>query len=150
MTSANQNIPAQEKAEPTLDQNLKQLFQLARGAAAQSYSPYSGFKVGAALRLNNGEIVTGTNVENVSYGLTICAERAALVQAVSRFGPSIRVEALAIANLRDIACPPCGACRQFLAEFTGPQAPLVFPLSDGIRVMTFSQVMPLASELKLN
>jgi cytidine deaminase len=136
-------------AAPELDEALKQLVERALEAAAQSYSPYSGFKVGAALRLNNGEVVTGTNVENVSYGLTICAERAALVQAISRFGPKVRVEAVAIANLNNTACPPCGACRQFLAEFTSPDAPVVFPLSDGFHVMSFSQIMPLASELKL-
>ena len=78
------------------DAALENLLALAREAAKRSYSPYSGFRVGAALRLTNGEIVTGTNVENVSYGLTICAERAALVQAVSRFGPEIRIIAVAI------------------------------------------------------
>ena len=95
----------------------KHLMELAHEVARNSYSPYSRFKVGAALALSNGEIVTGTNVENVSYGLTICAERAALLQAVSRFGPAIRVRAIAVANLNDAASPPCGACRQVLAEF---------------------------------
>ena len=70
-----------------LSEALEGLMERAREAAQQSYSPYSGFKVGAALRLTNGEVVTGTNVENVSYGLTICAERSALVRAVARFGP---------------------------------------------------------------
>jgi homotetrameric cytidine deaminase len=128
---------------------LRALLQKAREAAAQSYSPYSGFKVGAALNLNNGEVVTGTNVENVSYGLTICAERAALVQAVSLFGPEIRVQAVAIANLNDAASPPCGACRQVLAEFIEPDAPVLFPAADGLRVMAFSDLMPLAFEMKL-
>ncbi|HZL51922.1 MAG TPA: cytidine deaminase, partial [Terracidiphilus sp.] len=93
------------------------LLEQAREAAQNSYSPYSGFRVGAALRLTNGEIVTGANVENISFGLTICAERSALVSAVSRFGPEIRIEAVAVANLNDKASPPCGACRQMLAEF---------------------------------
>ena len=79
--------------------------------------PIRGFKVGAALRLTTGEVVTGTNVENVSYGLTLCAERSALVRAVSEFGPGIRIAAIAVANLNDAASPPCGACRQMLAEF---------------------------------
>src|ERR1017187_8511281 len=78
------------------DATFEKLLEMAREAARKSYSPYSGFRVGAALRLTNGEIVTGTNVENVSYGLTICAERAALVQAVSQFGPAVRVNAVAI------------------------------------------------------
>jgi cytidine deaminase len=81
--------------------------------------------------------------------LTICAERAALLQAVSRFGPAIRVRAIAVANLNDAASPPCGACRQVLAEFTEPDAPVAFPLSDGVRVMPFAELMPLATVLNL-
>jgi len=131
------------------DAALENLLATAREAAEKSYSPYSSFKVGAALRLTNGEIVTGTNVENVSYGLTICAERAALVQAVSRFGPEIRINAVAIANLNNAASPPCGACRQVLAEFTEPSAPVAFPLADSVHVMLFAEIMPFATELKL-
>src|ERR1700677_2318697 len=128
---------------------LDELIKLAEQAAQKSYSPYSKFRVGAALRLTNGEIVTGTNVENVSYGLTICAERSALVRAVSQFGPEIRVDAVAVANLNDAASAPCGACRQMLAEFTLPDALVAFPASDGTRVMPFSEVLPLAFEMKL-
>lgn len=91
---------------------LDKLVQEATKAAENSYSPYSGFRVGAALLLNNDTVVTGTNVENVSFGLTICAERAALVRAVSQFGPGIRIEAVAVANLNNAASPPCGACRR--------------------------------------
>lgn len=118
-------------------------------AAQHSYSPYSGFKVGAALELENGAVVTGTNVENVSYGLTICAERSALVRAVAEFGPGIRVRAVAIANLNGVASPPCGACRQVLAEFIEPDAPVVFPGADGVRTMPFSAILPLAFDMKL-
>ena len=128
---------------------LEALLQLAEQAAHNSYSPYSRVRVGAALRLTNGEIVTGTNVENVSYGLTICAERAALVRAVSQFGPEIRVAAVAIANLNGLASPPCGACRQVLAEFILPDAPVVFPAGDGVRAMAFSELLPLGFEMKL-
>jgi homotetrameric cytidine deaminase len=128
---------------------LEALLEQARVAAQHSYSPYSGFKVGAALRLTNGEVVTGTNVENVSYGLTICAERSALVSAVSQFGPEIRIEAVAVANLNDAPSPPCGACRQVLAEFILPDAPVVFPASGGMQTMEFSELMPLATEMKL-
>jgi len=131
------------------DAALDNLLAMAREAAEKSYSPYSGFKVGAALQLANGEIVTGTNVENVSYGLTICAERAAVVQAVSRFGPEIRINAVAIANLNNAASPPCGACRQVLAEFTEPNAPVAFPLAESLRMMPFAEIMPFATELKL-
>lgn len=129
--------------------DLRELLEQARAAAAQSYSPYSRFRVGAAIRLDNGAIVTGTNVENVSYGLTICAERAAVVQAVSRFGPGMRIVATAVANLNDEASPPCGACRQFMAEFMPPDAPVVFPLADGPHVAAICDLLPFACDLKL-
>jgi len=132
-----------------LDPALESLLQQAREAALHSYSPYSGFRVGAALRLATGEIVTGTNVENVSYGLTICAERAALVRAVSQFGPAVRIAAVAVANLNQAASPPCGACRQVLAEFISPDAPVLFPAADGLRAMPFSAILPLAFDMKL-
>jgi cytidine deaminase len=133
----------------TLDPALETLLEQARQVAQNSYSPYSGFRVGAALKLTNGVIVTGTNVENVSYGLTICAERSATVSAVSTYGPEIRIEAVAVANLNDAPSPPCGACRQFLAEFISPEAPVVFAAADGLRCMPFSSVLPLAFDLKL-
>jgi cytidine deaminase len=128
---------------------LADLLEKARQAALQSYSPYSGFRVGAALRLTSGEIVTGTNVENVSYGLTICAERSALVRAVAEFGPAIQIAAVAVANLNGAASPPCGACRQVLAEFVLPEAPVVFPAADGVRTMAIRDLLPLAFEMKL-
>ena len=136
---------AQHAPEPALDELLEE----ARQAAQHSYSPYSGFRVGAALRLANGAIVTGTNVENVSYGLTLCAERSALVQAVSRFGPAIRIEAVAVANLNHAASPPCGACRQVLAEFILPDAPVIFPTAGGVSTMPFRELLPLAFDTKL-
>jgi homotetrameric cytidine deaminase len=106
---------------------LPGLVAAATAAAEHSYSPYSGFRVGAALLLDNAEIVTGTNVENVSYGLTICAERSALVRAVAQFGPEIRIRAAAVVNLNDAPSPPCGACRQVLAEFMDDDAAVSFP-----------------------
>jgi cytidine deaminase len=132
-----------------LTPELAQLMEAATQAAKHSYSPYSGFKVGAALKLVSGEIVTGTNVENVSFGLTLCAERAAVVRAVSQFGPGIRIAAIAVTNLNNAASPPCGACRQMLAEFAEPHAPAVFPADGGTRVMPFSAILPLAFDTKL-
>ncbi len=134
--------------EPIEKENAE-LLEQARKAAENSYSPYSEFRVGAALRLTNGETVTGTNVENVSYGLTICAERAAVVRAVSQFGPKIRIAAVAVVNLNGKASPPCGACRQVLAEFIDPGASVVFPAAEGMRTMAFSELLPLGSEMKL-
>ena len=138
-------MPLTKESSPA----LHDLHAHAVQAAERSYSPYSHFRVGAALKLTNGEIVTGTNVENVSYGLTICAERSALVAAVSRFGPDIRIESVAVANLNQAASPPCGACRQVLAEFVLPDAPVIFPAADGQRVMPFTELLPLAFDMKL-
>jgi cytidine deaminase len=128
---------------------LAQLFELALKVAEHSYSPYSKFRVGAALRLTNGEIVTGTNVENASFSVTVCAERSALVRAVAQFGPEIRIEAVAVANLNGLPSPPCGACRQMLAEFVEPDAPVMFPSADGIKTMPFNEVLPVGFEFKL-
>ena len=102
--------------DPALEESLEK----ARQAALNSYSPYSRFRVGAALKLSTGEIVTGTNVENVSYGLTICAERSALVRAVAQYGPQIRIGSVAVANLNDAASPPCGAAGKSLPNSHSP------------------------------
>lgn len=125
------------------ESELELLYKAAQRVALNSYSPYSKFRVGAALRLRNGEIVTGTNVENASYGLTICAERAAIVRAVAQFGPEIRVVAAAVTNADGAACSPCGACRQVLAEFIEPDAPVVFPASGGVKTVPFSALLPM-------
>jgi homotetrameric cytidine deaminase len=132
----------------TLEPALASLLEFARQAALHSYSPYSGFRVGAALLLTNGEIVTGTNVESASYGLTVCAERSALVRAVSQFGPEISIAAVAVANLNDAPSPPCGACRQMLTEFVSPETTVVFPAAEGMRTMRFSELLPEAFELR--
>jgi len=80
-----------------------------------SYSPFSGFAVGAALLTKSGKIYTGANIENSSYGLTICAERVACVKAVSE--GEMEFEAIAVATRSPEPASPCGACRQFLWEF---------------------------------
>jgi cytidine deaminase len=121
---------------------LKTLMKHAQKAARNSYAPYSQFRVGAALLLTNGEIVTGANVENASLGVTICAERSALVRSVSQFGPKIRIAAAAVANLNGRPSPPCGACRQMLAEFADKDAPVIFPAADGMRTMAFKDMLP--------
>jgi cytidine deaminase len=130
--------------DPSSNPELRSLLDAALAAAHHSYSPYSGFKVGAALLLSNGAIVTGTNVENVSYSLTICAERAALVRAIAEHGPDLRIRALAVANLNNAPSPPCGACRQMLAEFTEPDAEVVFFAEDQLHPMRFAELLPFA------
>ena len=91
------------------------LMNAARAAREHSYSPYSAFAVGAALLCEDGTVVTGCNVENASFGLTICAEQNAVAAAVA--GGHRRFLALAVAGPPESTTPPCGACRQVLAEF---------------------------------
>ena len=95
--------------------------------AHNAYAPYSNFRVGAAILLDNGAIVIGCNVENASYRLTTCAEQSAIATAVSLHGPSIRIRAIAIANLNNTASQPCGACRQTIHEFSTPTPSFLFP-----------------------
>jgi cytidine deaminase len=92
-------------------------------ATARSHSPYSHFRVGAALLCEDGEIITGTNVENRSYGLTLCAERVAVAAAVSRGRTSFSALYLSTPDA-SAPVPPCGACRQVLSEFAGPEFPV--------------------------
>ena len=130
------------------ESEIAALHQAAAAAAQNSYSPYSRFRVGAAVLLDSGEIVSGTNVENASYRLTTCAEQAAIAAAVSRFGPSIRIRAVAIANLNGAACMPCGACRQTIAEFAGPETPIFYPGAQGETVATtLAALLPAAFSL---
>ncbi|MCH7728001.1 MAG: cytidine deaminase [Planctomycetes bacterium] len=91
----------------------EQLIVTARDARQQAYAPYSGFEVGAAVLTKSGEIFSGCNIENASYGLTICAERVAMVTAVAAGYRDFA----AIAVVTSGGASPCGSCRQFLAEF---------------------------------
>ncbi len=118
-------------ANPLSISEQQRLRELAQTAAANSYSPYSHFRVGAALLLTDGSIVTGCNVENCSYRLTSCAEQAAIARAVSERGPSIRLRAVAVANLNGTASMPCGACRQTLSEFGDDDVLILYPGEDG-------------------
>ncbi|HEY9084507.1 MAG TPA: cytidine deaminase [Candidatus Tyrphobacter sp.] len=117
------------------------LLDAARAARERAHAPYSGFAVGAAVETQDGSIVTGCNVENASFGLSICAERVAVVRAVAEGHRVIR--AIAIAGPPGIDAGPCGACRQFLAEFD-PDMAVSFTMRDGIVNTTLSELLPYA------
>lgn len=121
-----------------LASDLQPLYRAAEEARAQSYSPYSGFAVGAAILTSEGKIVTGANIENASYGLTICAERVALFRAIVE--GHRKMVAVAIAARADTAAP-CGACRQVLAEFNGGIS-IVFPLDGRLAVIPLQDLLP--------
>jgi homotetrameric cytidine deaminase len=123
------------------------LLSAAREAAQHAYAPYSGFRIGAALLLEGGEIVTAANVENASYGLSICAERSAVARAIAQEGPALRIHAVAVTNLNNAPSPPCGACRQVLAEFMPPNGLVLFPFDGKSQTHTLAELFPLGFDL---
>lgn len=117
------------------------LLAAARKAALNAYAPYSHFRVGAALLGEDGRIYTGCNVENASYGLTVCAERSAFFHAIAE--GCRRFTALALAAERPV--PPCGACRQVLAELCPPKMPITLGSLDvaaGCTLTTLGDLFP--------
>ena len=104
-------------------------------AAKNAYAPYSHFRVGAALLLDDGSVVTGVNVENRSYGLTNCAERTAMFSAVAKGKKNFTAIAIATPDA-DYPVGPCGACRQVISEFMPPDAPVIFGSSADNRIET--------------
>jgi len=93
------------------------LVEAARQARENAHAPYSNFRVGAALRATSGRIFGGSNVENATYGLTVCAERVAIFKAMSEGERGF--DAIAVVTDTDALTPPCGACRQLIWEFCG-------------------------------
>lgn len=116
----------------------KMLLDAAQTVREHSYSPYSNFKVGAAVLTRDGEIFTGTNIENASYGLTVCAERNAIFAAVSAGKRRFRALALITQKLPGLAFnSPCGACRQVMSEFMAPDTPVLVAVLDGTKRIVY-------------
>ena len=93
------------------------LIELARIVSQKAYAPYSKFPVGCVIISEKGNSYTGCNIENISFGLTICAERAALSKAISEEGPKMKINQVLIYTPTNVPVTPCGACRQVLREF---------------------------------
>ena len=129
----NDRLVDRETARTLLDQAIQ--------ARRHAYAPYSNFPVGAALLAEDGRVFTGVNVENASYGLTICAERGAVAKAYSEGARHFR--AIAVVGPEDtVACAPCGACRQVLAE-VDPELPVIMPAEGGdVAVTTMRELLP--------
>ena len=120
---------------------LAAMVALAREARELAHAPYSGFKVGAALKTRAGEIVTGCNLENASYGLTMCAERVAVFKAVSE-GLSDFEAIVVVADSKQLTAP-CGPCRQILWEFCGDIFVHMSNVKGRTRVMRLRDLLPL-------
>ncbi|MDR2527585.1 MAG: cytidine deaminase [Synergistaceae bacterium] len=121
------------------------LLQRARTVAERAYAPYSNFKVGAALLTADGSVTLGCNLENASYGMTVCAERNAIASmvAMGRLDP---VAIAVVGGRSGTPCPPCGACRQVLAEFN-PDMLVVLESPNKIIIMTANELLPLSFSL---
>ncbi|MFP4394151.1 MAG: cytidine deaminase [Anaerolineales bacterium] len=114
---------------------------IAAGIAARerAYAPYSNYKVGAAILTEDGRVFTGCNVENAAYSLTLCAERVAVVKAISEGARAIAAVAVATEN----GGPPCGSCRQVIQEFSAPDTPVFIARLDGhYHEHTIVQLLP--------
>lgn len=118
---------------------IQKLMDCAIKARKNAYSPYSHFAVGAALLCEDGTLYEGCNIENVSYGLTNCAERTAIFKAVSE--GHIKFKALAVVADTEGPCAPCGACRQVMAEFKIPLI-IMGNLMGNIKIVTIEELLP--------
>lgn len=119
---------------------INQLIEIAKKARSNSYSPYSKFSVGAALLTEDGRIFTGTNIENVSIGLTMCAERTAIYSAVSVGYKSFKM--IAIVGDTNEPCTPCGACRQVMIEFSPDMVVVMANLKNEIILKKAKELIP--------
>lgn len=127
-------------------QLYEKLINLALQAKEKAYAPYSKFQVGAALLTESGEIFTGCNVENASYGLTNCAERTAIFKAVSQGHTKFKAIAI-VTDLTDQYTSPCGACRQVMAEFGSDIVVLMGNGKGEYLEKTVEQLLPLSFKL---
>lgn len=139
---------ADDARELARDVDVAALYARAQTATERAHAPYSKFRAGAALLTRDGEIVTGCNVENVSYGLTICAERAAVARAVAEGHRDFVAIAVATGTDRVHTVASCGACLQVLAEFDPDETLLViFPEGDVLRVTRLAELLPVRFRL---
>jgi cytidine deaminase len=123
------------------------LVAAARAAREHAVADFSGFKVGAALETDRGEIITGCNIENATYGLTVCAERVAIFKALSEGRRSFTRIAVVADTARPT--PPCGACRQIIWEFCGDVSVVLANLTDVTATVQMKDLLPLPFDKRL-
>ena len=123
-----------------MKKEYKKLIKEAEKVRKRAYTPYSKFKVGAAVLSVDGKIFTGCNIENASFGLAVCAERVAIFKAISE--GSTKFEAIAVIGNTDKPCSPCGACRQVISEF-GEDIPLIMTnLNGDVKIKKIKELLP--------
>lgn len=128
-------------------EQINALLDEAKEIKKNSYSPYSNFRVGAAIKMNDGKIFTGVNIENVSFGATNCAERSAIFTAISQGYQPKSIEAIAVSGDTEAFLPPCSICRQVMVEFCNPDTPVFLSRLDGqIMETSVEELVPLAFE----
>ncbi len=132
--------PRSQRVQLSAEQRAT-LLTAAKAALANAYAPYSKFKVGAAVLTETGAVYRGCNIENASYGLTICAERTAIFTAVNEEAERMRIRAIAVWSDPEGPCSPCGACRQVIFEF-GPDAIVLFQGKKGVEELSASELLP--------
>ena len=118
------------------------LLDAAKRAAENAYAPYSKFKVGAAIETDNGEIITGCNVENVSFGLSNCAERTAIYRAIAEGIAPSSIKHIAIYTPTDEMHSPCGACRQVIAEFCSQDTVFISANKTSQKTWSVGELLP--------
>lgn len=119
---------------------MNKLVEKAKKARENAVAPYSNFKVGAAIEVSDGEIITGCNIENATYGLTICAERVAIFKAISE--GKKKISRIAIVADTETLTPPCGACRQIIWEFCGDISVILENLNGKTATFQMSKLFP--------
>ena len=128
---------------PITHPEQNELVVLAQAATQNAYAPYSNFRVGAAVLLDDGRTFSGCNIENVSFGLSCCAERTAIFRAVAETpGGAIHIRAIAVVNAASEHCSPCGACRQVIAEFASAGTDVIYRGADGMVSIKMGDLLP--------
>ncbi|WP_404409892.1 cytidine deaminase [Pseudidiomarina marina] len=135
----------------TIEQDkISPIKTLAKAAAEHAYAPYSQFKVGAVLVTDTGEVIGGCNVENVSYGLSNCAERTAIFAAIAQGLNPKSIKQVVIYTPSEKVYSPCGACRQVLAEFLNPETPVISTCDNDFEQWTVASLLPQAFHFDIN
>jgi len=133
-------LSGKKEGENAVKEEYKKLINEAEKARKRAYTPYSKFKVGAAVLSVDGKIFTGCNIENASFGLAVCAERVAIFKAISE--GSTKFKGIAVIGNTDKPCSPCGACRQVISEFGEDILLIMANLKGDVKIKKIKELLP--------